>query len=424
MKSKIYGYVRISTQKQSIERQIRNIKNEYPNAIIVQEIYTGTKIIERKEFSKLLKRLKSGDTLVCDSVSRFSRDSEEGFKLYEKLFNQGVNLVFLKESYVNSDVYKQSLNIELPSTSDEIANIFLEASKKAMMLLAKRQIQEAFRQSEKEVKDLQQRTKEGIETARLNGKQIGGVEGKKLTTKKSIKAKELIKKHNKCFNGYLNDKDTIKLIKGELGAIANNSYYKYKREINQEEEQELQKKLNKYDIMPNQVDVEEVVEAKLEELDKVNKSTAQKGAVDESTITSEQDVEKNNLCKSSIEDENKEVKKQAKSNKRNNEDYDMGIIAKALEEALEADSKPKDDRKLSLQDYCLSKFSPQDSITVTKVRKWLDSKEAKRVKEYWNCKDVELANLLLELNIKVRIKNKEIKRFYTDCNNNLAYWFL
>ncbi|RDY22380.1 recombinase family protein, partial [Romboutsia maritimum] len=83
----IYGYCRISTNKQSIERQHRNILNLYPNAIIIDEVYTGTKIHTRKELNKLLNIIKQGDTIVFDSVSRMSRNSEEGFKLYEELYN-------------------------------------------------------------------------------------------------------------------------------------------------------------------------------------------------------------------------------------------------------------------------------------------------------------------------------------------------
>ena len=49
--------------------------------------------------------------------------------------------------------------------------------------------EEVFEQSEKEVQDLHRRTAEGIETARLRGKQIGQKQGTKLTTKKSIEAK-------------------------------------------------------------------------------------------------------------------------------------------------------------------------------------------------------------------------------------------
>lgn len=51
-----YGYVRISTKKQSIDRQIRNIKTVCPKVIIVQEIYTGT-TTDRPEWGKLEKRL-------------------------------------------------------------------------------------------------------------------------------------------------------------------------------------------------------------------------------------------------------------------------------------------------------------------------------------------------------------------------------
>lgn len=67
----IYGYCRISTAKQSIDRQIRNIKAEYPTAHIVQEAYTGTSIF-RPEWLKLYRVLKAGDTVVFDSVSRIT----------------------------------------------------------------------------------------------------------------------------------------------------------------------------------------------------------------------------------------------------------------------------------------------------------------------------------------------------------------
>lgn len=76
-------------------------------------------------------------------------------------------------------------------------DFILEGVNKYLMSLAKEQIRLAFEQSEKEVQDLHQRTKEGIETARLNGKQIGQKQGAKLTTKQSIEAKKQIQKHSK-----------------------------------------------------------------------------------------------------------------------------------------------------------------------------------------------------------------------------------
>ena len=93
---KVYGYARISKQKQSIERQVRNISAAFPCAIIITEAYTGTKI-DRKEWNKLVRIVKGGDTIVFDSVSRMSRNAAEGFVAYEELYNRGINLVFLKE---------------------------------------------------------------------------------------------------------------------------------------------------------------------------------------------------------------------------------------------------------------------------------------------------------------------------------------
>ena len=220
----IYGYCRISTKQQSIERQIRNIKSQYDTAVIVTEVYTGTKQ-DRPEWNKLYRKVKSGDTIVFDSVSRMSRDAEEGFALYEDLYNKGVELIYIKEPHINTSTYKKALQNNVSMTGTNVDYI-LEGVNKYLMALAKEQIKLAFEQSEKEVKDLHQRTKEGIETARLNGKQIGQKQGAKLVTKKSVESKKLIQKHSKDFDGALSDVDCMKLI-----GLARNTYYKYKKEL-------------------------------------------------------------------------------------------------------------------------------------------------------------------------------------------------
>ena len=224
----IYGYCRISSNRQSIERQVRNIKKDFPEAIMVEEVFTGRKFYERKKLQNLLKKLKPGDTVVFDSVSRMSRDAEEGWKLYEKLYHEGINLVFLKEPHINTDTYKNTLASSVPLTDTEV-DFILEGINKYLLALAKQQIKLAFLQAEKEVQDLRQRTKEGLITAKLNGKQVGCVKGTKLTTKKSIEAKKQILKYSKDFNGTLKDTEVMKLIE-----ISRNSYYKYKRQLNME----------------------------------------------------------------------------------------------------------------------------------------------------------------------------------------------
>lgn len=223
-----YGYARISTPKQNIERQIRNIRNAYPNARIVEEVFTGTKFQGRKEMDKLLRVIKAGDKIVFDSVSRMSRNAEEGFSMYEELFNADINLVFLKEPHINTDTYKKAMNNQINLTGGMVDAI-LKGINEYLMLLAKEQIKIAFDQAEKEVTDLRQRTKEGIQTARLNGARIGLPKGTSIVTKKSVEAKAKIKKYNKSFGGSLNNEETWTLI-----GISKPTFYKYKQEILEE----------------------------------------------------------------------------------------------------------------------------------------------------------------------------------------------
>lgn len=224
----IYGYCRISRKTQNIERQIRNIKAEYPNAEIYQEAYTGTKVTGRKEFEKLINRVKSGDIIVFDSVSRMSRNADEGIKIYFELFEKGINLVFLKEHYIDTCVYADNTKdkIELQGTDED--EIF-KGLNNYFRKLAQKQIRIAFEQAQKEVDDLHERTREGIITAKRNGKRIGQKQGAILNIKKKEPKKAEIKKYSKDFDGTLNDKEVMKLI-----GLARNTYYKYKKELLEE----------------------------------------------------------------------------------------------------------------------------------------------------------------------------------------------
>lgn len=226
--SRQYGYCRISTGRQNIERQVRNIQSTFPNALIVKEVYTGTKFQGRKELDKILDKVQSGDTIIFDSVSRMSRDAEDGYKLYEKLFHKGISLVFLKEPHINTETYRKAMANQIALTGDKV-DLILEGVNHYLMELAKEQIRLAFEQAEKEVSDLHQRTKEGIETARLNGKQIGQPKGATYETQKAKAAKEIIRRHNKSFGGSLSDAETMR-----QAGISRKSLYKYKKELRED----------------------------------------------------------------------------------------------------------------------------------------------------------------------------------------------
>ena len=221
---KIYGYARISRPQQSIERQIRSIKEEYEDAIIVEEPYAGTDV-DCPEWKKLYKKVSEGDTIIFDSVSRMSGSADDGVKTYFSLFKRYVNLVFLKEGYINTSTYMESLNGRSWLKSTDKDKTF-KGLNRFFKKLAERQIRIAYAQAEKDTLDLQRRTKKGIENARMSGKQIGQKPGNKLLIKKKEPAKELIRKNSKSFGGSLSDAECMK-----LAGTSRNTYYKYKREL-------------------------------------------------------------------------------------------------------------------------------------------------------------------------------------------------
>lgn len=229
----IYGYCRISRKTQNIDRQERNILNTFPDAYIVKESFTGTKLVGRKELDKLLKQVKPGDTIVFDSASRMSRNEQEAMDLYETLFSSEINLIFLKEPHINSEVYQKALSNQIHislGTGNEATDKFIKEIINALnqytIDLAKEQIRIVFAQAQKEVDDLHKRTAEGLITARLNGKQIGMRKGAQLNVKKAAPAKEIILKYSNSFHGSLPDQECIK-----LAGVSRNTYYKYKREL-------------------------------------------------------------------------------------------------------------------------------------------------------------------------------------------------
>ncbi|MGL4567728.1 MAG: recombinase family protein [Fusobacteriaceae bacterium] len=225
----IYGYCRISKKTQDITRQERNITAIEPKAKLYFEAYTGT-TTERPEYQKLLKKLKKGDTVLFDSVSRMSRNSEEGVKDYFTLYEKGVELIFLKEPYINSEVYRKATEKPLEEVGHKIADLYIKATNEALKLLAEEQIEIAFKQAEKEVLDLQQRTKEGLRTARAKGKKVGRPSGADIITQKEIDSKKLMRLHCKSFGGSMTNETAMNFLK-----LSRNTFYKYLKQLKEED---------------------------------------------------------------------------------------------------------------------------------------------------------------------------------------------
>ena len=262
---KIYGYVRVSTLEQNKERQIKNILDQYPKAVIMPEEYTG-KTMDRPVWSKLYSKLKKGDVVVFDEVSRMSRNAEEGFKVYQELFEKGCQLIFLKEPYLNTDVFSGQIQRATVKTGKDYLD---QGLKIILMGVAEEQIKIAFEQSQAETDLRAQRAGEGIAEAKKHNEelevlypdtykdhpeysQIGREKGDKLTIKKAEPIKALIRKYSRDFDGTLSDMELLgvlstktvkipnkkrsgKVEEREISAkLSRNTLYKYKKEMREE----------------------------------------------------------------------------------------------------------------------------------------------------------------------------------------------
>ena len=224
----IYGYARISTPSQSISRQIRNLRNYDPEIVIIEEAYSGTTQV-RPRWQRLLRSIEPGDTIIFDSVSRMSRNAEEGYREWLNLYEKGVNLVFLKEPYINTQTFSDAIKTQIPLIGDAV-DMILDGVNKYLQEVAKGQIRIAFDQAQKEVDDLRQRTKEGMETARLAGKHIGRPRGSTRESTRAKEIKQIIRTHLKDFGGTLSTEECRR-----VAGVAHGTFYRYLRAVKEED---------------------------------------------------------------------------------------------------------------------------------------------------------------------------------------------
>jgi DNA invertase Pin-like site-specific DNA recombinase len=227
-----YGYVRVSTMQQKTQRQIDNIKSFDTNAIIYEEKQSGKDIENRAIFKKLLDKVKSGDTIIFDEVSRMSRNADEGYNLYMELMQQNINLVFLKERHIDTDEYKRRTQNHIARVSssnekmDNLINGILDLVADFEKENLKDNIRLAFQQAEHERLFLIKRVTEGKSRSE---KPQGRPEGShNIKNDKAELIKKIIIEQSKDFDGKFSD---AKIMKEYLQGVARNTYYKYKKEL-------------------------------------------------------------------------------------------------------------------------------------------------------------------------------------------------
>lgn len=229
---RVYGYARVSTKQQKIQRQVDNIKAFNPNTIIYKERQSGKDIENRTVFRKMLSKIKTGDTIIFDEVSRMSRNAEEGYNLYMELMEQGISLVFLKERHIDTDEYKRRAQNHIEkiySSNEKIDNFIngiLELVENFERENLKDNIRLAFQQAENERLFLVKRVTEGkAKSEKHQGRPAGS---KNINKVKAGYIKKIIMEQSRDFDGRFSD---AKIMREYLKGTARNTYYKYKKEL-------------------------------------------------------------------------------------------------------------------------------------------------------------------------------------------------
>lgn len=155
MKNYIFGYARVSTESQNLDRQIDALK-KYGVNHIYNEKMTGTKR-DRPELIKMLDRITEGDTVVIESLSRLGRSTKDLIELTELFHSKGVNLVSLKEAI---------------DTSTSTGKLLFT-------------LMSAIAQFERDV--IADRTREGLKAARARGRRGGRPKTNSDNVKKAVK---------------------------------------------------------------------------------------------------------------------------------------------------------------------------------------------------------------------------------------------
>ena len=149
----IYGYIRVSTDRQTCKNQKLAIReyckaHRLRNIQWVSETISGTKKPDKRKLGILLSGVSPGDTIICTELSRLGRSLMMILNVLQELLEHGVKVIAIKGGYELGDNIQSKVLAFAFGLSAEIERTLLS-----------------------------ERTKQGLERARKEGKQIGRIKG-------------------------------------------------------------------------------------------------------------------------------------------------------------------------------------------------------------------------------------------------------
>jgi len=134
----IYGYIRVSTDKQTVENQRYEI-NQFcgKNVIVIdkwiEETISGSKKIEDRKLGKLLKRMRKNDILICSELSRLGRNLLMIMGILNECMNRDIEVWTIKDNYrLGSDINSKVLAFAFGLSAEIERNLISQRTKEAL----------------------------------------------------------------------------------------------------------------------------------------------------------------------------------------------------------------------------------------------------------------------------------------------------
>lgn len=137
----IYGYIRVSTDKQTTENQEFEICNFVRNNNLtvdqwIKETISSTKELEKRKLGKLLKRLKAGDILIASELSRLGRNLLQVMGILHYCLNKDIQVWTIKDNYrLGADIQSKVLAFAFGLSAEIERNLISQRTKEALARL-------------------------------------------------------------------------------------------------------------------------------------------------------------------------------------------------------------------------------------------------------------------------------------------------
>src|SRR5574344_1075446 len=133
-----YGYIRVSTDKQTVENQRFEINNFCINNRIkidrwIEETISGTKDIDKRKLGKLLIKMKSQDVLICAELSRLGRNLLMIMGILNECMKHDIKVWTIKDNYrLGNDISSKVLAFAFGLSAEIERNLISQRTKEAL----------------------------------------------------------------------------------------------------------------------------------------------------------------------------------------------------------------------------------------------------------------------------------------------------